>query len=411
MGDGKKGMETDKVQAIAQRLDSAHRTITAAKLKADEAATALKGGWHGDDARTFFNGWPANRRALEEVEVAVEGMRKTLRQQINDQKVTSEVAGAGRDSDRDGIPDSRDPDSDNDGTPDSQDNDDDGDGTPDSKDEDGAPTLPEAPEGPYKPDEDGDGVQDKNDDDDDGDGIKDEDEDPLDDDGDGTPDVDDSDDDNDGTPDEKDPEHRNDDPDGTVWENTEFDKKPDVNGGVTFLEGDKQLWDKEAYGKTWGDPNGNNVSVEALSTDANAEGQFGLTKDGLVAAGSVTAGGYLAKVEGKYSNSYGTSAEGKAYVGAEGSANAGASLGKDGLKAGAGGEVFVGGKAEGSINQSVGPVDLGVGGEVSYGFGAHANVDAEVSRDNVGVDFDIGATFGVGGGINVDVSFDPTFWD
>ena len=91
--------------------------------------------------------------------------------------------------------------------------------------------------------------------------------------------------------------------------------------------------------------------------------------------------------------------------------DASVSLGKDGGKLNAGGEVFAGGKAEASVSQEVGPVDVGVGGEVSYGIGAHADIDAEVSTDHVGIDFDIGATLGLGGGVKVDVGFDPTFWN
>jgi len=410
MGDaGKKGMDSAKVRAIAQRLDSAYRDLTAAAQKADRAASVLEGGWHGSDARQFFTSWPANRRALEDVGGAVEQMRTTLRRQLDDQLETSGAGGAGRDSDGDGIPDSRDPDHDNDGVPDTEDTDDDNDGTPD--DEDDTPKLPHGPDGPWKPDQDHDGVQDKNDDDDDGDGIPDTDEDPLDDDADGIPDTEDTDDDNDGISDADDePEHRNDNPDGTVWEESGFDD-PEVTVGMTFLEGEKELWDTEAFGHTFGDENGNHLSVEALSTEGSLDGQFGLTNDGLVATGALSTGAYLAKVEGQYSNSYGTSAQGKAYVGAEANADAGVSLGKDGVKAGLGGEVFVGGKAEGSVNQSVGPVDVGVGGEISYGIGAHADIDAEVSADHVGVDFDIGATLGIGGGIKVDVGIDPTFWN
>lgn len=83
------------------------------------------------------------------------------------------------------------------------------------------------------------------------------------------------------------------------------------------------------------------------------------------------------------------------------------SLGLDGMKASAGGDVFVGGKAEASINQDFGPVDAGVGGEISYGIGAHAEADAEFSADRVGVSVDIGATLGIGGGVELDIGFDP----
>lgn len=417
-GTDKKGMEHQKVRSIAEQLSRLHHDLTDATANAEKAVRQLRGVWQGEDAKTFFGTWPTTRHTLDASSKGVDDLAKTLREQIGEQELASGVSGTGgdsdgdgipdrddRDDDNDGIPDGQDDDTDNDGTPDDQDSDDDNDGTPDEDDE--APKLPEGPDGIEDPDQDDDGTPDDEDSDDDGDNIPDQDEDPLDEDGDQIPDTEDPDDDNDGTPDEDDPEHRSDD---GVWEESGFDD-PELNVGATFLDGEKELWDAEVYGHTFGDENGNHVSVEALSTDGSIDGQVGLTKDGLVAAGSLSAGAYLAKVEGKYSNSYGTTAEGKAYVGAEGNADAGVSLGKDGLKAGAGGEVFVGGKAEGSVSQEVGPVDVGVGGEVSYGLGAHFNADAEVSADHVGVDFDLGATLGVGGGIKIDVGVDPTFWN
>ena len=395
-GTDKKGMEHQKVRSIAEQLSRLQHDLTDATANAEKAVRQLRGVWQGEDAKTFFNAWPTTRHSLDASSKGVDNLSKKLREEIGEQELTSGVSGTGGDSDGDGVPDR-------------DDQDDDNDGTPDDKDDDPA-KLPKGPDGLYDPDKDDDGTPDTKDDDDDNDGIKDDDEDPLDDDADGTPDTQDDDDDNDGVRDEDDPEHRQDDPDGQVWEKSGFDK-PEVTVGTTFLQGEKELWDAEVYGHTFGDEDGNHVSVEALSTDGNIDGQFGLTNNGLVAAGSLSAGAYLAKVEGKYSNSYGTSAEGKAYVGAEGTADASVSLGKDGVRANAGGEVFVGGKAEGSVHQEVGPVDVGVGGEISYGIGAHADVDAEVSTDHVGVDFDIGATLGVGGGVKIDIGFDPTPWN
>ena len=416
-GTDKKGMEHQKVRSIAEQLSRVHRELAEATTNADQAVRQLRGVWQGEDATTFFNAWPTTRHTLGTSTSGVDALAKQLRAEIGEQELTSAVSGSGGDgsggdgdgdgsdgdgSDGDGAGDQ---DTDDDGTPDDQDSDDDGDGTPDDEDE--TPKLPKGPDGIEDPDEDDDGTPDDQDSDDDGDDIPDQDEDPLDDDGDGVPDTEDADDDNDGTPDEDDPEHRSDD---GLWDEPGFDD-PEVNVGATFLQGEQQLWDAQAYGHTFGDEDGNHLSVEALSTDGSIDGQLGLTKDGLVAAGSLSAGAYLAKVEGQYSNSYGTTAQGKAYVGAEANGDAGVSLGKDGLKAGAGGEVFVGGKAEASISQEVGPVDVGVGGEISYGVGAHLDADAEISADHVGVDLDIGATLGVGGGIKIDVGIDPTFWN
>jgi uncharacterized protein YukE len=398
-----RGMHPERVHDIIGRLGQAKQKLTDAAATSDTAVNRLRGQWEGADGASFFAGWPKLHQKLTDAAGHVDQLKKTLESEYEEQR---RVSGAGGDTDGDGIPNSRDDDSDNDGTPDSQDPDDDNDGTPDSEDD--PPTLPNGPDGlPDGPDEDGDGTPDDEDTDDDGDDIPDDDEDPLDDDGDGVPDTEDTDDDNDGIPDEDDPEHRSDD---GIWEESGFDD-PEVTVGTTFLEGEKELWDAEAYGNTWGDEDGTHLSVEALSTEGSLSGQLGLTNEGLVATGALSTGAYLAKVEGKYVNSYGTTAEGKAYAGAEANADAGVSLGKDGVRAGVGGEAFVGGKAEGSVNQQVGPVDVGVGGEISYGLGAHIDADAEISADHVGVDFDIGATLGIGGGIKVDVGIDPTFWN
>jgi hypothetical protein len=401
-GTDKKGMEHQKVRSIAERLSRVHRELTEATTHAEQAVRQLRGVWSGEDATTFFTAWPTTRHSLDASTGGVDELSKKLREEIGEQELTSGVSGAGGDGDHDGIPDGDDQDDDNDGMPDDEDPD-----HGDPADEDEPPKLPQGPDGIEDPDEDGDGTPDDEDSDDDGDDIPDADEDPLDDDGDGVPDTEDPDDDNDGTPDGDDPEHRSDD---GLWDESGFDD-PELNVGATFLQGEQELWDAQTYEHTFGDEDGNHLSVEALSTDGSIDGQLGLTKDGLVAAGSLSAGAYLAKVEGQYSNSYGTTAQGTAYVGAEANGDAGVSLGKDGVKAGASGEVFVGGKAEGSVNQEIGPVDVGVGGEISYGIGAHIDADAEISADHVGVDFDIGATLGIGGGIKVDVGIDPTFWN
>lgn len=411
-GENWRGMrQPDRIQDVINRLHTARTTLTTASTTCDTAVKRLKaGGWEGEDADSFYSSWPHLRTVIDSCAKDVDAMGRKLAEELREQRVVSGAVTAG-DTDGDGIPDSEDPDHDNDGVPDSEDGDDDNDGVPDDEDDDDIPDPPKGPDGIDDPDADDDGVPDDEDSDDDGDGIRDEDEDPLDEDGDGTPDTEDPDDDNDGIPDEDDPEHRNDDPDETVWEEGGFDTNPEVTVGTTFVEGEKELWNTGAYQHTWGDEDGTHASVDLLSTEGKWDGQFGLTNEGFVAATSLSAAAYLAKVEGQYTNSYGTTAKGSAYVGAEANADASVSLGKDGGKLNAGGEVFAGGKAEASVSQEVGPVDVGVGGEVSYGIGAHADIDAEVSTDHVGIDFDIGATLGLGGGVKVDVGFDPTFWN
>jgi len=100
-----------------------------------------------------------------------------------------------KDSDGDGIPDSHDPDDDNDGIPDIHDDDDDGDGVKDMHDEEEHATFHCSGEPQYcqrefakcfDKDSDGDGIPDSRDTDDDNDGIPDTKD--TDDDGDGIPD-------------------------------------------------------------------------------------------------------------------------------------------------------------------------------------------------------------------------------
>jgi len=375
-GEGaRKGMDADKVRAIADRLSHAQRTIAEAAGKADTAVRTLRPVWTGDDAKTFFSAWPALRESLESGALQVESLQKRLREELGDQEQTSGASGGGGGGDRDGdgIPNRRDRDNDNDGIPDGRDHDNDNDGTPDDRD---------------------------------------------------------TDDDNDGTPDAQDPDH----PSGTLgwehepggggehrgeskpfWEKEWVDNTPEHKGDPRIpvdasleLGGvEKELWDTSVYDHTWGDENGTHATLDVLSTDGKASGSWSIDRDGLTTAGALTAGGYLAKVNGAWSNSHGTSASGSAYVGGEANAKAGVSLGLDGFRGNAGVDAFIGGKAEGSINQELGPVDVGVGGEISYGIGAHAEADAEFSADRVGVSVDIGATLGIGGGLEFDLGFDP----
>lgn len=376
-GDGaKKGMDADKVRTLADRLSQAQRTLADAANSADTAVRVLRPVWTGGDAKTFFNAWPGLRDSLEAGALHVESLHRRLLEELGDQEQTSGVGGGpggSGDRDGDGIPDRRDRDSDNDGTSDTRDADDDNDGTPDTKD--------------------------------------------TDDDNDGTPDATDHDNpglkltwenDQDG-----DGEHRGEPK--PLWEKEWVDNNPQhkadpripVDVSMQLGSVDKELWDASVYDTTFGDEDGTHLTMEALSTDGKAEGTWSIDGDGLTTAGTLTAGGYLAKASGAWSNSYGTTASGSAYVGAEGNAKGSLSLGLDGMKASAGGEVFVGGKAEASINQDFGPVDAGVGGEISYGIGAHAEADAEFSADRVGVSVDIGATLGIGGGVELDIGFDP----
>ena len=349
-GDGaKKGMDADKVRSIADQLSQAQRTLADAANSADTAVRVLRPVWTGGDAKTFFNAWPGLRDSLDAGALHVESLHRRLLEELGDQEQTSGVGGGGGDRD-----------SDNDGTPDTKDTDDDNDGTPDARDHDNPGLKLE-----WEHEQHGDG------------------------------------------------EHRGEPK--PLWEKEWVDNHPQhkadpripVDVSMQLGSVDQELWDASVYDTTFGDGDGTHLTMEALSTEGKAEGTWSIDGDGLTTAGTVTAGGYLAKASGAWSNSYGTTASGSAYVGAEGNAKGSLSLGLDGMKASAGGDVFVGGKAQASINQDFGPVDAGVGGEISYGIGAHAEADAELSADRVGVSVDIGATLGIGGGVELDIGFDP----
>lgn len=379
------GMDLGRVRSIADRLAAAQRDLAGVSTRADDAARQLREAWQGEDAQTFARRWPVLRQTLDDQASDLETLVRRLRQQAEEQERASGVGGNG-DSDGDGIPNRRDRDRDGDGTPDTRDTDDDNDGTPDSRDPD-HPTVNVDADVPR---------------DGDGDGYDDTTGEEVDTDGDGTPDL-------------RDPDSPPQDPTGwnKTWEKEWVDNNPqheaDLRVDVSLELGsvEKELWDASVYDTTWGDENGTHATVDLLSTEGRSEGTWSIDRDGLTTAGALTAGGYLAKTSGAWSNTHGTSASGSAYVGGEANAKAGLSLGLDGVRANAGFDAFVGGKAEANINQDFGPVDAGVGGEISYGLGAHAEADGEFSADRVGVSVDIGATLGIGGGIEIDLGFDP----
>ena len=360
-GNGWRGMQPDRVQDIIDRLGRAQTKLTDAASRSETAVNVLSGRWEGEDAKAFLGSWPKIKSDVEASAAHVARMQKVLGEELSAQQLTSSAA----DSDGDGIPDSRDDDQDNDGTPDDRDRDDDNDGTPDVPDKD----------------DDGDGVDDNEDPDNVNTSVEHE--------FDGGHELYDK-------QYEKEwadlgPEHRGD---------PRWDAKVDL-GRV------EREYEYDAAKATWGDEDGNHLSLSAGSAEASGSAGYSLDNGGLTTAAAVSGGLYAAKVEGSYQNSYGTSAQTKAYVGAEANGDVGVTLGLQGVEAHAGGEVFVGAKAEGSINQDLGPVDVGVGGEISYGLGAHAEADAEFSADRVGVNVDIGATLGIGGGIKLDIGFDP----
>lgn len=411
-GDGKKGMETAKVADIADRLAQAQRELAEAATMADRVVANLRSSWKGEDAQAFYTAWPARRDKVTEAAKGVGAMEKLLRRDIGEQDLASAVSGGGEgggngsgdgtgDSDGDGTPDNRDDDDDNDGTPDNRDGDDDNDGTPDSKDKEEDPAYKGKVETPLRERGGNDDTREYTDRGD-----------PDGRDGRGGDDRDDH-----------DRTYRN--KDGGDWErgrdyqrtwgnepddltmpgDEEKPGSPKAEANVNLVQGKYE----KTFGPqgTLGDRDGNYIGYDVGRVEA--QGQAGVTfnEDGVKAGASASAAVMAASVSAQYKNSYGTSASGKAYVGAEANADVGVGIGKDGVNAGVNAEAFAGGKAEANVSQAVGPVDLGVGAEVSYGIGAHANIDAGITKDHVGVSVDIGATLGLGAGVKFDIGFDP----
>lgn len=406
-----RGMHPERVHDIIGRLGLAKDTLTEAAASSDVAVNRLRGQWDGADAGSFFAGWPKLRQHLTDVAGHVDQLRKTLESEYEQQR---RVSGAWGDSDGDGTPDSRDGDADGDGTPDHH--------HPTGSvkvehdardtDQDGVPDV-------LDPDDDGDGTPDPQDDDADNDGRPDDrdanDDDAIDTDHDGTPDTRDTDDDGDGTPDRDDPDHTGKD---RTWEKEYHkdwvdngpqhrqDPRYDVDAKVTV---DQKEVSADAAWLKGGADLGHGLSVDgsAGEAEAHASSTSSIGKDGftseLAAGTSVTA----LSVGAAYQNSHGTSAYAKGSVGAEANAQASASLGLDGFKAGAGVDAFAGGKLEAGGSQQIGPVDAGGSVEVSYGIGFEADADAEFTSDHVGVSLDLNATLGLGIGGEINIGFDP----
>lgn len=129
-----------------------------------------------------------------------------------------------------------------------------------------------------------------------------------------------------------------------------------------------------------------------------------------IAQGQLQAGAsgsaYLAQASISGSAEYGVAAvqgEGKAFVGADGSAKA--SVGKDGVHLGA--EAFAGAKATGSVSADVAGVGAGVGGEAWAGAGASASADVGMQDGKFTIGGEAGIGLGVGGKVSVDITIDP----
>lgn len=96
-------------------------------------------------------------------------------------------------------------------------------------------------------------------------------------------------------------------------------------------------------------------------------------------------------------------AEGYVYVGA--TTEAGASLGREGLNAGA--EAFAGDKASGTIGASVGGIGAGLTGEGWAGAGVKAELTGGFNDDGeLDIELELGAALGIGGAIKIDITIE-----
>ncbi len=148
-------------------------------------------------------------------------------------------------------------------------------------------------------------------------------------------------------------------------------------------------------------------SVTILGADGSAEAT--IDKDGVKinADGTLTILGAEGSIHGELGPAE-VGLEGKAFVGATG--EGGLDIGKEGVHAG--GELFVGGKLEGSVSGDVGGIGGEGRGELSYGLGAAADGEVTIKDGKIRIGGDVGLTFGVGGKLGGDVTIDvPKVYD
>ncbi len=144
------------------------------------------------------------------------------------------------------------------------------------------------------------------------------------------------------------------------------------------------------------------VSGQALSAEYEAKAE--LSSDGISAG--VNAKAVLVGGDAKGSAEWGLAqVEGEAHAGVEATAEANASLGKDGLNLK--GEAFAGARLTGDASASVGGVGVGGHGELQAGIGisGDANFGMENGKLKIGASF--GAALGIGGKVGFDVEIDP----
>jgi hypothetical protein len=146
-----------------------------------------------------------------------------------------------------------------------------------------------------------------------------------------------------------------------------------------------------------------------VGAEAKADAGVSLGKDGLRAkAGAEAFAGARGEAGISYDNGpLAGHAGATAMAGAEAKADTSLAVGKDGLRAQAGANAFAGAKAGAEVGASIAGIGGTVGGEVYAGIGGHANVDAAFSAERVKVNVDAGAAVGVGAGVKFSVDAQP----
>jgi uncharacterized protein YukE len=82
-------MQTGQVEQIVTKLNTAKKALTDAETSATNAATTLKGNWHGPDSDRFQKTWTKDKQSIQDAITAVNGMVTKLNKQIADQKAAS----------------------------------------------------------------------------------------------------------------------------------------------------------------------------------------------------------------------------------------------------------------------------------------------------------------------------------
>lgn len=146
------------------------------------------------------------------------------------------------------------------------------------------------------------------------------------------------------------------------------------------------------------------VGAEAKATAGASLGKDGLRADAKAEA-SVGVRGEAA-VSGRAGILRG-SAAGHAMAGAEAKAEASVSVGKDGISTRMGGEAFAGAKAGVDVGGSVAGIGGTAGAEVRAGIGASASLDGELSADRIALNMEVGLVLGIGGEVRLGVDISP----